>query len=294
MRLSDNIKGAVWMTGSMAAFALNDTCMKLVTADMTVAQAVVLRGIGATVLIGVLAARFGALRFRFSRSEWRLIMIRASAEIAMTWFFLKALTEMPIANLHAVTQALPMTVALAAAVFLREPIGLRRMIAILLGLVGVLLIVRPGSEGFDVYSLYGLAAVGFITLRDLLSRRLPPEVPSLTIAFITALVITVFFALTSAAEPWAPVTLVHAQLLGAAAIFIFFGYLLSVMTMRVGDIGFIAPFRYTGLIFALILGFVVFDDWPAPLTFLGAGIVVGTGLFMLYREQVLLRRERLV
>lgn len=292
MILSDNTKGAAFMAAALAGFASNDAAMKLATQSMSVAQAVVLRGIATTALIGVLVLAYRAWHLPRTRVDWSLMGLRMLAEIIMTWSFLEALVRMPIGNLHAIMQALPLTVALGAWLWLKEPLGWRRLVAIGVGFIGVLLIVRPGPEGFTAASTYALIAVASVTVRDLTARKLSPEISSLSISFITAVVVTSFFALTSLAQPWVPVSPMGYLELGIAAVAIFVGYYFSVLTMRVGDIGFSAPFRYTGLLWAILLGWLIFGDFPAPLTLVGAGIIVGTGLFTLYRERASRRRSR--
>jgi S-adenosylmethionine uptake transporter len=161
------------------------------------------------------------------------------------------------------------------------------------GFGGVMLIVRPGGEAFNIYSLYVLAAVFAVALRDLSTRRLSAAVPSMTVALITALAVGAAAGLASLVEGWAPLSRLSALQLAGSAIFVMVGYLLSIMVMRVGEIGFVAPFRYTSLIVAIILGYVIFDEWPDVLTLVGAGIVVATGLFTLYREHRLVRGRRI-
>jgi len=226
----------------------------------------------------------GAIRLNFPRRDWMLLGVRSVAEIGATFCFLTALYHMPLANLTAILQALPLTVALAAALVLGEPLGWRRMLAIAIGFCGVLLIVRPGAEGFSIYSVYALASVGFVTVRDLTVRRLSPAVPSLSVALINAVVVTCAGGLASGVQGWGALEPWHLGLLALASFFIIGGYLASVMVMRVGEISFVAPFRYTGLIWALALGYLAFGDWPRPLTLLGAAIVVAMGMFTLYRE----------
>ena len=182
------------------------------------------------------------------------------------------------------TQALPLTITLAAAVFMREPVGWRRVGAILAGFVGVLLIVRPGTEGFTIYSLYVLAAVGCVTLRDLTTRRLSAGTPSMLVTLTTSVAVMVFFGLASMTVEWAPMDLRAGGLTLAAGTMVIGGYLFSIMVIRVGEVSFVSPFRYTGLLWALVLGWAAFGEWPEPVTLLGAAIVVGSGLFMLYRE----------
>lgn len=200
-------------------------------------------------------------------------------------FFLTALFHSPIANVTAILQSLPLTVALAAALFLGEPLGWRRIIAILIGLAGVLLIVRPGGDGFNAWSVYALIAVVFVTIRDLTVRKMSADVPSMTVAFVTAAAITVAGGLASLQTEWVAVSLLSGGLLLTASLFILIGYIASVMTMRQGEIGFIAPFRYTGILWALLLGWMVFGEWPDDLTLIEAAIVVLMGMFTLYRER---------
>jgi S-adenosylmethionine uptake transporter len=190
----------------------------------------------------------------------------------------------------AILQALPLTVAVAAALVFREPLGWRRMSAILIGFMGMLLIVRPGSDGFSLWSAYALMAVLCVTVRDLATRRLSRDVPSMTVTLASSVAVTLCFGAASTVTEWGPITLPLAALIGGASVIIMAAYFFSVRAMRVGDIGFIAPFRYTGLIWALVLGWVVFEDWPSNLTLIGALIVVAMGLFTLYREQQLSKR----
>lgn len=288
--MNSNLAGALLMMASMACFTLNDTLVKLTGGALPLWQLLVLRGVLASTLVCLLALKLRALRFGIARRDWSLIALRGAAEIGAAYFFITALLNMPIANATAILQVLPLTVALSAALFFGEPMGWRRLVAILIGFGGMLLIVRPGAEGFTIWSLYALAAVFCVTVRDLSTRRLTPGVSSMTVTLTSSLAVTIFAAVASLGTEWAPVTPGLAALLAGSAVFILGGYSFSVLAMRVGEITFTAPFRYTGLIWALVLGYVVFGHWPAPVTLIGAAIVVATGLFTLYRERRLLRR----
>lgn len=287
-----NMRAAALMTASMAGYTFNDTAIKLLAGDVPLFQAVFLRGVFASIFIYLLARHLGALKFDLPRRDWGLVVLRSLAELAATYLFLTALFNMPIANVTAILQALPLTVALAAAVFLQEPLGWRRLGAILTGFAGVMLIVQPGGDGFSVWSLYALAAVGCITLRDLAARSLSRSTPTLTVSLVASIAICLGAGAASITETWAPIGFREFFLLFLAACFILMGYLASVAVMRVGEIGFVAPFRYTGLLWALILGWLVFGDWPDALTLTGAGIVVAMGLFTLFRERQLAQRRR--
>ncbi|WP_316247407.1 hypothetical protein ROLI_035440 [Roseobacter fucihabitans] len=287
--LSPNHLGALLMMASMACFTLNDALIKATGGAVPLFQLLVLRGILASVMIAGLAQSRGAFRVRIARRDWGVIALRSLAEVGAAYFFITALLNMPLANITAILQVLPLTVTLGSAIIFREAVGWRRMSAILVGFCGMLLIVRPGTEGFTLWSAYALIAVLCVTARDLLTRRLSPAVPSLMVTFSASVAVLVTAGLASFTTTWVAVTPDLALLIGAASVFIVGGYYFSVQVMRSGDVSFVAPFRYTGLIWALALGFVLFGEWPSVLTLIGAGVIVSTGLFTLYRERHLMR-----
>ncbi len=289
---SDNLRGAFYMMVSMAAFVLNDTLVKSVSGQVELFQVLLIRGIVATTLIALVAWRMKALFVRIAPGDRKILALRLVGELGGTLCFLTALFNMPIANATAILQAMPLAVTLAAAWFLGEAVGWRRYLAISVGFVGVLIIVRPGSEGFTVYSLWALASVGFITLRDLATRRLTRETPSIFVTLCTAFAITLMGAVGCIGGAWQPVTGEVLIYLSLAAVLLLVGYVFSVMTMRVGEIAFVSPFRYSILIWALLLGVFVFGEFPDTLSLIGAAIVVGTGTYTFYREQRLARKAR--
>lgn len=285
MVLSDNMRAAVFMMTSMSAFTVNDVFMKLANAELDLFQAIAMRGLMITFGLAMLAYLRGQLTYRPSRKDWWLIALRTAAEAIGTVFFLTALMNMAIGNLSAILQALPLTVTLAAALFLREAVGWRRVTAILVGFIGVVLIIQPGTDDFTIYSLYGVAAVIAVTVRDLAARRLSKDIPSGIVALAAAVGVSAMALIGGADQAWVMPSLTAGLQLAAAAVALMIGYICAVSAMRTGDIGFVAPFRYTSLLVALVLGYIVFDEWPNALTFIGAGIVVATGLFTLYRER---------
>lgn len=290
MTLSDNMRAALFMMTAMAAFTVNDAFMKLAFDDVPFFQAIATRGMMIILGLSILAYLRGQLTYRPDRKDWGLISLRTLTEAISTVFFLLALRNMPIGNLSAILQALPLTVTLAAALFLRETVGWKRLTAILVGFIGVVLIIQPGTDGFTIYSLFGVAAVIAVTVRDLASRKLSRDIPSGIVALAAAVGVTVMAFALGAGEEWVvPEVITFAQLAGAAGC-LMAGYICSISAMRSGDIGFVAPFRYTSLVVALILGFVVFGEWPNNVTILGAAIVVLTGLFTLYRERAVASR----
>jgi S-adenosylmethionine uptake transporter len=290
--MSPNTRGALLMMGSMAAFTLNDTCVKATDGALPLFQLLTIRGLISTALIYLLARWLGALRFDLSPRDWMLVALRSVSEIGAAYFFLTALFNMPLANVTAILQVLPLTVTLGAALFFRDPVGWKRMLAILVGFCGMLLIVRPGPDGFSIDAIYALAAVCCVTVRDLATRRMSAAAPSMTVTLSASVSVLIFSAIASTGSEWQPLDLRLSLLLIGSSVFILGGYLFSVMVMRVGDVSFVAPFRYTGLLWALALGWLVFGDWPDALTLIGAAIVVATGVFTLYRERRVAQKAR--
>ena len=286
MRLNDNLLGAALMTCCVLAYVLNDAVMKLLFADIDFFQAIFLRGLVSLPPLLVLALMTKTLLQKYSAKNQRLMIIRILAEIGTTVTFLTALKHMPLANVTAILQSLPLAITMAAAIFLGEPVGWRRWSAICLGFTGVLIIIRPGLAGFNSYSLLALAAVLLLTVREISTRQLDKKIPTVTVALSTTLGITVFAALMLIGDEWAEINFVSWSLIIAAAAAVTVATLLSVVAMRTGDIGFVSPFRYTSLIGAIGLGILLFGEWPDGITLLGAVIIAFAGIYSLYREQL--------
>lgn len=285
MILSPNARGALWMSIAMGAFTINDTCMKAVTATLPLYEAIFLRGLLTSFAIAFIGWRARTLTLSVAPEDRFWLLLRTIGEIGGTVTFLTALRHMPLANLSAILQSLPLAVTLAAALWLREPVGWRRLSAIGVGFAGVLLIIRPGTEGFDRWALLGVISVVFVVLRDLATRRLSSELPSVTIAFSAAASVAVMALVVLPFSGWTAPGPREAALIAGASTFLVTGYILIVMAMRTGDIGLVAPFRYTSLIFAVGLGWAIFGQFPDRLTLLGGAIVIATGIYTFHRER---------
>ena len=287
--MSPNTLGALLMMASMACFTINDTFIKMTDGAIPLFQLLFLRGTMTVLLILLFRKKLGTIHFDIPLRDWGLIGLRSLAEVGAAYFFLTALFNMPLANVTAILQALPLCVTVGAALVFRERVGWQRMAAILTGFIGVMLIVRPGTDGFSLWSIYALIAVLIVTVRDLATRKLSRDVPSMTVTMVTAVVVMMAAGLASLTQSWSPVDPTQATLIAGSALFILGAYICSVQVMRIGEVSFIAPFRYTGLVWALFLGLLVFGHWPDPLTLVGAAIIVASGLFTLYRERKLAR-----
>lgn len=285
--MSDNLRGALYMSLSMFAFTVNDTIMKAVTQSLPLYQTIALRGLIAIAGLALIARMMGQLRFDIPRADLRLITIRSLADVVATVLFLTALQHMPLANISAILQAMPLAVTLGAALWYKDAIGWRRMTAILIGFLGVVIIISPGREGFDGWSLMALASVLAIVVRDLTVRSLSRQVPSIMVALGAGVAVFLMGVIGAGFQGWQNPTAFQAGQILASGVMLTIGYLSSVMAMRVGDVGFVAPFRYSSLLWAILLGWLVFSNLPPLHALIGAVIVVSTGIYTLLRERKL-------
>ena len=291
MRLNNNIIGAAFMTGCMFSYVINDGFMKLLFSEISLFQALFLRSM-ITVPPVLIMAWFAKIAVRNLSSYNKLLLLfRVGAEVCATITFLTALKHMPLANVTAILQALPLAITMAAALFLSEPVGWRRWIAILIGFIGVLIIVRPGVNGFNIYSLSAVAALILITVREVFTRKLTSRVPTITVALATVIGIGVFSGIMMIGTEWHPVNASSWLLILGAGVAVLIGTFLSVMAMQTGEISFVSTFRYTAMLVAIGIGILIFGDWPDQLTLIGTVIIVATGVYSFYRERGLDRKS---
>ena len=287
--LHHNFKGALLMTLAMAGFTINDAMVKIVAPDMNTGQIMFIRGLLTSILIFAVAWRMGALRPLKTLLD-PYLALRTTGELVSSITYVSALGMIPLPNASAIMQAMPLAVTMGAALFLREPVGWRRWIAILIGFTGVLVIIRPGAEGFTIGSLLVVGSVISSSTRDIATKKIDPETPALFISAVTAIVVTIFGAfLIVPFGGWQPVSPAHLAALALGAAALFTAYQTLVMAMRSGEISFIAPFRYTSLLWSILLAAVILSEYPDMSMLVGSAIVVAAGLYTFYREN---RRHR--
>jgi drug/metabolite transporter (DMT)-like permease len=221
-----------------------------------------------------------------------MVWLRMVGEIGGTVTYIIALAQLPLPNVASIFQALPLAVTVGAALFFGESVGWRRSFAIAAGFCGTLIIVRPGTEGFDAFSLLVLLCVVFCTVRDLATRRIPNEVPTLLVSSVTALTITLCgIVLMIPMGGWSPMEAPLIGLLFTCACFMLVGYIFIIKAMRTGEVSAVAPFRYTTLIWAFALGFLVFGNVPDLYMIVGGTVIAGSGLYTLYRERLVSKKR---
>jgi len=286
-----NLRGSLLMVGAMAGFALEDLFIKQLAGDMPMGEVIALIGCGGTVNFGTLALLNGR-RLLSPAVLSRPVILRNLGEMIASASFVSALVLTTLSSASAILQAAPLAVTLGAALFLAEPVGWRRWSAIGIGFLGVLLIIQPGMAGFTPASLLAVVAVGAIALRDLASRTVPPAIGSVqlsTWAFFSLIPTGLLMMLAMGDAPMLPHAADLVRLVGAFAVG-GFGYYALVGATRTGDVAVVVPFRYTRLVFAMILGRLVFGEHPDAFMLAGAALVVVAGLYTIGREARLRRR----
>lgn len=281
-----NLRGIVLMVVSMAAFAIEDSFIKRAADDMPTGQILLMLGVFGAAIFTVMAARAGQKPFSRDLLQGQ-VMLRNLGEVIGTMGFVTAIALTPLTSATAILQAMPLAVTLGAALFLGESVGWRRWTAILVGFAGVLVIIRPGLEGFDINALWAVLAVFGLAIRDLATRRVPARIGSMSISvsgFVSVAILGGAMLALSGGAVW-PGTLQTALMVGALAAGVV-GYWMVVEAMRVGEISAVTPFRYTRLIFALIIGILIFGERPDLMTLAGATLVIGSGLYTFARERM--------
>lgn len=284
----DNVRGILLVIVAMAAFTVEDMFIKRLSAHMPVGQILIFLGLGSATIFAVLA-RFGGNNI-IARAAWQpLFLFRALCEACAALAFATALSLVDLSVVASVFQVTPLAITMGAALFLGEQVGWRRWSAIVIGFLGVILIVRPGLDGFDPFALLVLISVFFVAARDLITRRIDVNVSSTVVSFQGFAVVVpagaILLWLTPGdAQAFTPNLLL--MLLGGV-IFGAVGYYGIVRAMRLGDAAVVTPFRYTRLIFSLAIGMTVFGERPDQLTLLGAALIIGTGLYTFLRERKL-------
>lgn len=287
LSLSNNSKGAALMTGASLAFVLNDFLMKLVFSELSVVQGVFVRGLFVCPLLILVCLRRNQLFAQLPRGDIGIIACRTALEISITFLFLVALSQLSLAHVIAVLQAVPLILTAVAAIILHEKVGWRRWAAVWTGFIGVMLVIKPGLNSFSVFSLSVLMAAILIAIRDLLTRQISVQTPSFLVALITALAVTTAGGIATLATGWHEPSSSSWFLMIGAALAIPAAYVLSIATMRVGDVSFVTPFRYTSIMFATILSSLLTGHLPDRLSLLGTAMVILAGLYCLHREYLL-------
>lgn len=278
----DNRRGSLAMVMSMAAFALEDMFIKAASSSVPVGEILLLFGVGGTLVFCLLTLQRGERIFN-SAILSPAILWRAAFEIAGRLGFTLAIVMTPLSSASAILQATPLVVVAGAAIFFGERVGWLRWLVILIGFIGVLMIIRPGLESFEPASLFAVFGMLGFAGRDLATRAAPPVLSNRQLGIYGFFILVptgLVMMLLSGDVVW-PDLNACAQISAATLFGVLAYYLLSV-AMRTGEVSVVTPFRYTRLVFALLLGMLIFAERPDLMTLLGSLIVISSGVCMLH------------
>ncbi|MGI1663258.1 DMT family transporter [Palleronia sp. KMU-117] len=281
---AENRRGILWMVAAMVGFALEDAFIKLAAGALPLGPVVAVFGLGGFVIFAALTRARGLPLFP-PEARSRPIVLRAVFEVIGRAGYFLGITLTPLSNASAILQASPLFVTLGAALFFGERVGWRRWTAIGVGFAGVLIVLRPGLEGFTPASIFTLIGTIGFAARDLGTRAAPRALSNLQLAtYGFAVLIPTGLAMSPFTGPMGLPTPQAAAFLGTAILAGVAGYYSITAAMRLGEVGVVTPFRYTRLLFATGLGMAIFGERPDAMTLLGGAIIVASGLYTILRS----------
>jgi len=283
----ENLLGIGFITLAMAAFAVEDSLIKLLSTRLSSGQILLMIGLGGTLGFYIWSRQKGeGLTAQIITNRW--VIGRTLSELVGTAFFVLALALVPISTVSAIIQVSPLLVTLGAAVVLRERVGLRRWSAILVGLFGVAVILRPWSAAFEASALLALMGVIGLSARDVATRRIAKTTPSLalaTLGFGATIPAGVILLIFDPRLIWPASS--DALLIAISILIAIGGYYCIIAAMRIGEVAAVVPFRYSRLVFGVAIGVWYFGEVLDQWTLIGSAIVVLSGLYALWRESQL-------
>lgn len=280
-----NRRGIAYICAAMVFFVANDALMKSAGQELGLAQMIFIRGLITLALLLAVAHATGATRRR-ARLMDPPVLVRAALDAIGTLLYLLSLMHLPLANATAINLSAPLIMALAAVLLLHERAGPSRWLAIAVGFVGVLLVIQPRAAGFNVWAFVCLAATFAHVARELCTRRIDPAVPSILVTVASAIAVLAMAVLALPVDGWRPLSLLLLGQLALAALLLAGGYFCVVNSMRHGEMSVVAPFRYVGLLVAVLLGWLVWREVPGALAWGGIALMVGSGLFLMLEGHV--------
>lgn len=282
------IKGIVCMVAGGALITLSDAIMKVFAGRLPAGEILFIRNSFTLLAIGLVAFKIGSiplLRPKNIRGQ----AARAGFLVVSAFLFVTGIEHTPLANAIAITFTGPLIITALAMPLLGEQVGWRRWVAVVVGFMGVLVVIRPGTDAFTWGSvLILLGAVGG-AMRDIITRRLCATETSLSILLVSSAALA-FAGLTTAPFGWKPVSLSDVGLLAVSGLLVASSHYLMIESFRLAEAAVVVPFKYANVIWAILFGYLFWQHVPDKWTFVGVAILVASGLYILERESRLRRR----
>jgi drug/metabolite transporter (DMT)-like permease len=281
---SENLTGMFYMTLSMASFCLADLALKWACELLPTGQVMFILGLGCCALFWSIVSRKQEkvlTRVFFIPA----VLLRTVGEAVAVIFIFLALISSAFTSVAAILQTLPLLMTLISFLFLGEKVGMRHLLAVVVGFAGVLLIIQPGADSFDVFSLYAVLAVIGLSMRDVGSHLSPSSISASMLALYGAMTFVVIGLVMMWFGGAKMPSLEAAGYLLAMILLASSGSYYTTKAMRLGEISVISPLRYTRLLFGMMVGVFILHEEVDQYMLLGSAIIVMAGLYVLFREQ---------
>lgn len=282
---TNNPRGIAYMIAAMALFVSNDALMKVASQSMPPPQAIFVRGLIVTVLLMALAVVQGQLR-HWRKLADRHVLRRTVLEGFGSYGYLFALAHLPLAIALAMNMAVPLVVLPLAVVLLAEKVGWRRWSALIVGFIGVLLILKPGPQGVDLWAVLALVSTFAHAMRDVVTRSIPLAIPSVLVTTLSAGVLTVGSGILVLLTGWQPMDSAGLVSVTAASLVVTGAMYVLVVSTRIGEASVITGFRYTAMVWGIALGYGIWGYLPDASGWAGMALIVGAGLYAAHRERL--------
>jgi drug/metabolite transporter (DMT)-like permease len=268
---------------AQALFLFNDGLLKLVGNTVPPNQVMAMRGMMAVYLTGAILV--ATINWR----QWYLmvnpyVVLRALAEGGVAIFFLAALQHMQLNAITVISQVAPLILTVASALILGDRVGLPRWAAVSVGFVGVVLVAQP-KGGISIHIVEALMVALLTAARDLITRYIRPEVPTNVVTFVSTLAVCLFgFADIVNPRPWVDVSNDALSLLAVSSVLVTLGIWFMVQAFRDVEVSVVSPFRYSAVVWGILYGFLILNEWPNELALLGAALIVISGVYAILQE----------
>jgi len=278
-----NTRGIVAVLVAMALFVLSDSVVKLAGEMMPPTEIMAVRGVMAVLLMGSVAAATVDIA-RWHQVAQARVLLRAAIEAVVAVLFLVSLPHLPLADITAIQQVTPIVLTVLSAVVLKENVGWRRWLAVATGFTGVVLVIQPTGEGINIFAMSALACAALVGVRDLVTRGLNPNIPTVLVSFATTASVCLAGFAGAPLETWRTPTFYGLALLTASAVLVSLANIFVISAFRGTEVSVVAPFRYAGVLWAIMLGFAIWGHVPNAIAIAGTVILIASGLYIMHRE----------
>ena len=283
------MRGIIALLCGQALFVGSDSVVKLAGEIMPATEIMAIRGSIAVAIMGAYVAA------TIDRGRWPLLLrplvvTRATLEALLAVLFLAALPHMALADITVTQQIVPLVLTVLSAIVLREAVGWRRWLAVSLGFAGVAMVLQPTGQGVDIYAASALLCAMFVAFRDLITRRLHDAIPTAVVTLGSTISVCVAGFLGAPLQNWQPLSLYGVSLLATSAILVSIANMFIVRAFRGVEVSVVVPFRYASVVWATLLGYLIWGHVPNALAIAGTVVIVASGLYTMHREATRLSR----